>query len=476
MTVIEPKLSLPIDPDLVSRVLRHALDAGSDFADLFIERSTKTVYRLEENRVKPISLEAEQGAGVRSVQGAAVGYAYAHDPSPAAMEEAAAAARAIVRGEGRSTRIELASHPKVYAHRYHADPGAVSRPEKVEILKRANDAARAVNPEVNQVTATLREWIQDVAIIDSAGRWAEEKRVLLELYVVATARRGDRIEQMQASRSGRRGFELFAANHPEDVARQAAEGAVRLLDAVPAPAGPMPVVLGPGDGMTGVLIHEACGHALEADFIMKGNSIYAGKLGQKVASPLVTVIDDATLEGEMGWVAFDDEGVDGQRSVLIRDGVLEGYMCDRIGAEALGVAPTGNGRRESFHYAPLPRMTCTFVAPGTSDPRDIMQGIRRGLYVARMGGGVGDLSGAGFTFAVDEGYLIEEGRITRPVKGATLTGTGWDVLMGVEAVGNDFALDPGGGRCGKVQLVPVSTGLPSLRVREMVVGGTDPGR
>jgi TldD protein len=281
---------------------------------------------------------------------------------------------------------------------------------------------------------------------------------------------------MQVSRSGRRGFELYVSGCPEEVAREAAEGAVRLLDAIPAPAGPMPVVLGPGHGMTGVLIHEACGHALESDFIMKGNSIYAGKVGQKVASPLVNVVDDATLEGEMGWVPFDDEGNDGRRNVLIRNGMLEGYMCDRIGAKALGVAPTGNGRRESFEYAPLPRMTTTFIAPGTSDPGELLTGIRRGLYVARIGGGAGDLSGAGFTFGVDEGYLIEDGRITRPVKGATLTGTGWDVLMGVEGVGNDFQLDPGGGRCGKTQLVPVSTGLPTVRVREMVVGGTDPGR
>jgi len=466
--------SLPVDPDLASRVLARTLEAGGDSADLFFERSVKTTYRFEENRVKPIALDVEKGVGVRAVRGTTVGYAYAHDPAPAALEEAGSAARAIVRGEARAARVELAGRA-VYPHRYSIPPAQVARSEKVELLRRANDAARAVSPEIQQVTVSLREWIQEVAILESGGRWAEEERVLIELYVVATARRGDRIEQMQASRSGRRGFELFSATRPEDVGRQAAEGAVRLLDAIPAPAGAMPVVLGPGDGMTGVLIHEACGHALEADFIMKGNSIYAGKLGQKVASDLVTVIDDATLEGEMGALAFDDEAVDGQRTVLIRNGVLEGYMCDRIGARALGVAPTGNGRRESFHYPPLPRMTCTFVAPGTSDPADLTQGIRRGLYVARMGGGAGDLSGAGFTFAVDEGYLIENGRITRPIKGATLTGTGWDVLMGVEAIGNDFSLDPGGGRCGKVQLVPVSTGLPTVRVREMVVGGTDPG-
>lgn len=331
----------------------------------------------------------------------------------------------------RALRRALAAGPAVVPHRHAEPPGEVSHRAKVEFLERANEAARAVSAEIAQVSVTFDEWVQEVAILETAsGRWVEEER-------------------------------------------EAAAGVVLLLDAVPAPAGPTPVVLGPGSGMTGVLIHEACGHALESDFVMKGNSIYAGKLGQKVASELVTAIDDATLEGEMGAVPVDDEGVDGTRTVLIRNGILESYLCDRIGAAALGIQPTGNGRRESFHYPPLPRMTTTFVAPGTSDPAGLLAGIRRGLCVARMGGGAGDLSGAGFTFAVDEGWLIENGRITRPVKGATLTGTGWDVLMGIEVVGRDFALDPGGGRCDKMQLVPVSTGLPSLRVRGMVVGGTE---
>jgi TldD protein len=341
----------------------------------------------------------------------------------------------------------------------------------VELVRRANRAARAAGHEVRQVSVRYADSVQRVLIANSDGTLAEDERRFVQLAVAVTAERGRARQVGRRARGGQVGLELFERHAPEEVARDAAAAAIIMLDAAPATAGPMPVVVGNGWG--GVLFHEAVGHGLEADHIAKNSSVYAGRMGDSVASQLVTLVDDATVPGHRGSFRVDDEGVPAQRKAVVERGVLHSYLTDRRRATQLAMPLTGNGRRQSFQHMPIPRMTNLYIEAGGVDPQDIIADTPRGLYVASLGGGQVDSASGQFVFSVTEGYLIDGGKLVTPLRGATLAGDSFSVLAGIDVVGNDFALDPGLGNCGKLgQWVPVGVGQPTLRVSELLVGGT----
>ncbi|MDP8922061.1 MAG: TldD/PmbA family protein, partial [Chloroflexota bacterium] len=337
--------------------------------------------------------------------------------------------------------------------------------------RRANATARSAGSLVRQVQVRLADSVQRVLVASSDGVYAEDERRAVQLSVAVTAERAGTRQIGRRVRGGGTGVELFDHHPPEDIAREAADVAIRMLDARPAPAGPMPVVVANGWG--GVLFHEAVGHGLEGDHVEKGSSVYAGKLGQPVAEPIVTLVDDATVPDHRGSFRVDDEGTPAQATTLVVDGVLAAYLTDRKRARLLGLPASGNGRRQSFQYLPIPRMTNLFIRPGSAPSEAILADTPRGLYVASLGGGQVDTTSGQFVFSVTEGYLIEGGRLGAPVRGATLAGDSFGVLRRIDAVGDDFALDPGLGTCGKLgQRVPVGVGQPTLRVSKLIVGGT----
>jgi len=430
---------------------------------------------LEDGIVKEGSHSIEQGAGVRAVSGEKTGFAYSDEIVMPALLKAAQAARAIARS-GNTAKLKAWRASGDAGLYRQVDPlDSMSADDKVDLLKRIDAEARRQDPRVQQVIVSIAGVHEVILIAASDGTLAGDVRPLVRLNVSVIVEDKGRREQGSCGGGGRCGYEMFLENDRAfEHAREAVRQALVNLEAVDAPAGNMTVVLGPG--WPGVLLHEAIGHGLEGDFNRKGTSAFAGRVGQKVASPLCTVVDDGTLAGRRGSLNIDDEGTPTQCTTLIENGVLKGYMQDKMNAGLMGVAPTGNGRRESYAHLPMPRMTNTYMLAGESDPEEIIKSVKKGLYAVNFGGGQVDITSGKFVFSASEAYLIEDGKITRPVKGATLVGNGPDVLTRVSMVGNDLKLDLGVGTCGKEgQSVPVGVGQPTLRVDGLTVGGTSAG-
>ena len=442
-----------------------------DYADLYFQYTRHEAWSLEEGIVKSGSFNIEQGVGVRAISGEKTAFAYSDEISRAALLDAARAVRAIAATGGQRVAPLLKRHP-VTALYAPQDP-LVSLPDaaKVRLLERLEALARAADARVVQVIAHLAGSWETILVVRSDGRIAADVRPLARVSVTVIIEEHGRREQGSAGGGGRFDYGYFTDAVLNDYAQKAVHQARVNLAASPAPAGEMTVVLGPG--WPGILLHEAIGHGLEGDFNRKGSSAFAGRIGQRVAAPGVTVVDDGTLAERRGSLSVDDEGNPTQRTVLIEDGILVGYLQDALNARLMGMPTTGNGRRESFAHLPLPRMTNTMMLAGEHSPEEIIASVKHGLYAANFGGGQVDITSGKFVFSAAEAYLIENGRITRPVKGATLIGNGPDVLTRVTLIGNDLALDPGVGACGKEgQSVPVGVGQPTLRIDGMTVGGT----
>ncbi len=475
LQLAESRLLVPagLDGAGLERAFGTLLGPGIDFGDLYFQHSRRESWSVEDGIVKDGAHSIEQGVGVRAIAGEKTGFAYSDDIDSAALLEAARSARSIARDGG--TRVGARSLAVGGGRALYpaTDPvDGLGNEEKVEALRKLDRLLRAADPRVKQVVVSLAGGVDTMLVARSDGVLAADVRPLVRLNVQVIVEQGGRRESGYAGGGGRYGYaELLGGGQPEKFAREALRQALVALEAVDAPAGPMPVVLGPG--WPGVLLHEAVGHGLEGDFNRKGTSTYAGRIGQRVASPGVTIVDDGTLEGRRGSLNVDDEGTPTNCTTLIEDGVLVGYMQDTLNARLMGMAPTGNGRRESFAHLPMPRMTNTYMRAGTHDPQEMIRSVKRGLYAVNFGGGQVDITSGKYVFSTTEAYLIEDGRITAPVKGATLIGNGPETMQRVSMIGNDLALDEGVGVCGKDgQSVPVGVGQPSLLVDEIIVGGT----
>lgn len=444
-----------------------------DYADLYFQYTRSEGWSLEEGIVKTGSYSIEQGVGVRAITGEKTAFAYSHTLSPEALMSSARAVRSIARQGGGTVRIadEFVS---AYGRDLYGELDPVATLEarqKVELLERVERMARAADPRIIQVMAGLGAEYDVVLIAGSDGRLAADVRPLIRLNLTVIVEHNGRREVGSAGGGGRSGFDYFTDDVLQGYVRHAVHEATVNLESVDAPAGVMPVVL--GAGWPGILLHEAVGHGLEGDFNRKGSSVFSGRIGERVAAKGVTVIDDGTLPGRRGSLNVDDEGNATQCNVLIEDGILRGYMQDSLNARLMDVAPTGNGRRESFAHLPMPRMTNTYMPAGEYEPEEIIASVKRGLYAVNFGSGQVDITSGKFVFSASEAYLIEDGKVTRPVKGATLIGNGPEAMQHVKMVGNDMRLDPGVGTCGKEgQSVPVGVGQPTLRIDGLTVGGT----
>jgi TldD protein len=459
-----------IEHDVLQATLDHALNSGGEFAEVFVEDRRSSSGRFDDGRIEELVSGRDRGAGLRVVRGETTGFAHTADLSREGLMQAAEAAAGAARGGGGGTHtVALRATASNPIDPELVLPETVEKRRKVELLARADAAARAAGSAVTSVTASYADARRRILVANSDGLVADDDRVRTRMGVQCVAT-GDTGMQTGYEAPGRTlGFEFFDSFAPEDIGRKAADHALALLDAVPAPSGRIPVVLKRGAG--GVLFHEACGHGLEADHILKDASVFKDQMGLAVASPLVTLVDDGGYAHEWGTLSIDDEGHPAQRNVLIENGVLTEYMWDLLRARKEGHASSGNGRRETYRHLPMPRMTNTFVLEGDSDPDDIVRGVEYGLDCVQLGGGQVNPATGDFVFGVTEAYLIEHGEITRPVRAAQLIGNGPDVLRGIDAVGNDF--DTWTGMCGKNgQSVPVSSGQPTVLVREMTVGGT----
>ncbi len=461
-----------LDEGALERVLGRLLSRQVDYADLYFQFSRHESWMLEDGIVREGHHGIDEGVGVRAVSGEKTGFAYSDEIALPALTEAAGAARAIARS-GQSAQVQAWQRPP--GHRLYAplDPvESLGADEKISLLRRLDEEARRLDPRVKQVVVSLAGVHEVILVAASDGTFAADVRPLVRLNVSVIAEDGDRREQGSAGGGGRTDYRHFLdGDRGLEFAREAVRQALVNLESVPAPAGPMPVVLGPG--WPGVLLHEAVGHGLEGDFNRKGSSAFAGRIGEQVASPLCTVVDDGTLEGRRGSLNLDDEGTPTRHTVLIENGILKGYMQDKLNARLMNTVSTGNGRRESYAHLPMPRMTNTYMLAGEPDPAEIIASVDKGLYAVNFGGGQVDITSGKFVFSTSEAYLIEKGKVTRPVKGATLIGNGPDVLTRVSMVGNDLALDRGVGVCGKEgQSVPVGVGQPTLKVDTLTVGGT----
>lgn len=462
-----------IDPDVLERTLDLALRRGGDFAEVFVEDRRLSSGRLDDGKVEELVSGRERGAGIRVVRGETTGFAHTADLTEAGLAQAAEAAAAAARGGGAGTRVAaLTEQGASRPHEVLLLPEQVDKARKVEVLTRADDAARAESGSIRSVTASYADGHRRIQVANSDGVLAGDEQVRTRFMVQCVAA-GDTGMQTGYEAPGRSvGFELFDEFDPEEVARRAARRAVTLLDAVPAPSGKLPVVLKRGAG--GVLFHEACGHGLEADIVRKDASVFAGRVGDRVASEKVTLVDDGRMAREWGTYAVDDEGMPARRNVLIEHGVLTDYMWDLLRARHAGRASSGNGRRETYQHLPMVRMTNTYLEAGDDDPDEIVRATDHGIYCVQLGGGQVNTATGDFVFGVTEAYLIENGVITAPIRAAQLIGNGPEVLGLIDMVGDDF--DTWAGTCGKQgQGVPVSSGQPTLRVREMTVGGTAGG-
>ena len=464
-----------IDAQLANRLLGHALEAGGDYADLYFEFRVSADYALEEEQVRTLGRGITLGLGVRVTKGDATGYAYTEDLAWEKMAHAARTAGQIAVGGGHQP-VNIAGLLSIPTPSFYAVPTpslVVPAIDKLALLRAADKAARAFDKRIVKVQASFAESIKEVLLFTSDGRMAQDIQPLMRFGVQAVAEDEGKRQSGSGGGGGRYGMDYFAEAQHDAAAhgREAARVAIAMLDAVDAPAGEMPVVLAPGD--SGILLHEAVGHGLEADFNRKETSNYSGQMGKQVASPLCTVVDDGTIKNSRGAINVDDEGYAGQNNVLIENGVLVGYMHDRMSAKHFGLKPTGNGRRESFRAMPLPRMTNTSLLGGKDSPEDIIKSVKRGVYAKRFSGGQVNISNGDFVFSLSESYLIEDGKLTAPLKGVNLIGNGPDVLRRVDMLGSDFQLSDGIWTCGKDgQSVPVNVGTPTVRIGSITVGGT----
>ncbi len=465
-----------LDSQQVGRLLDQLMDHRVDFGDLYFQGASHESWVLEDGIIKEGSFNIEQGVGVRAISGEKTGFAYSDEISSDAILKAVRAARGIA-GSGRTGQVQAFASNQAPALYLGEDPlQGMSKEEKINLLKTVDAFVRTQSSLVSQVIVSLSGVYERVLVAATDGTYAADIRPLVRMSVSVLLERNGRRERGNSGGGGRFGFDHFTAmENGEMRALGYARDAIRMaevnLNAVEAPAGSMPVVLGPG--WPAVLLHEAVGHGLEGDFNRKGSSVYTDKIGEQVATSLCTIVDDGTLADRRGSVAMDDEGTPGQYNVLIEKGILTGYMQDKHNASLMGTRSTGNGRRESFAHLPMPRMTNTYMLPGEHAPEEIIASDDKGIYAPTVGGGQVDITSGKFVFSASEAYLIENGKITQPIKGATLIGNGYDAMQQVSMVGNDLALDRGVGICGKDgQSVPVGVGQPTLKLDQMTVGGT----
>jgi TldD protein len=457
----------------LERYLAEALSGGGDYADVFFEYLETTSISIDESIVKSATQGVSVGAGVRVISGEKTGYAYSDDLSPERILQAARVAACIASGPSSITKTGLEQAQRRDLYTLASVPAEASLADRVKLVQRADEAARSADSRVFQVQAVYSDSVKHLLMATSDGVLNHDTQPMarLSVFVLAKDDRG-RPEQGYHGGGGRVPFDFFLTTKtPEYFAKEAVRQAVVQLGAVEAPAGESTVVLGPG--WPGILLHEAVGHGLEADFNRKGVSAFSGRVGQQVASPLCTVVDDGAIANRRGSLNVDDEGEPTQQNVLIENGILRGYLQDRLSSRITGATVTGNGRRESYKHIPMPRMTNTFMLAGESDPEEIIRSVARGIYCVSFGGGQVDITSGNFVFSATESYLIEDGRLTRPVRGASLVGNGPEALKYVSMVGNDLKLDEGVGVCGKDgQSVPVGVGIPTIKIDRMTVGGT----
>ena len=470
--------SLLLDPwglseNDMARAIGEIFTHKVDYADLYFQYTRSEGWSLEEGIVKTGSFSISQGVGVRAVAGEKTAFAYSDTLSPDALLSSARAVKSIARQGAGKTKVRTGDDPHHGQNLYTSvDPlSTMSAPEKVGLLERIEKMARARDPHVAQVMASLGMEYDVIMVAGSDGRLAADVRPLVRLSLTVVVERSGRRETGHAGGGGRAGLGYFSVETLTQYVEQAVHEAMINLDAQAAPAGEMTVVL--AAGWPGILLHEAVGHGLEGDFNRKGSSVFTDRIGQRVASKGVTVVDDGTLEGRRGSLNVDDEGNPTQRNVLIEDGILRGYMQDTLNSRLMKTAATGNGRRESFAHLPMPRMTNTFMLSGKTPPEEIIASIKKGIYAANFGGGQVDITSGKFVFSTSEAYMIENGRITYPVKGATLIGSGPEAMNRVSMIGNNMKLDNGVGTCGKEgQSVPVGVGMPTIKMEGLTVGGT----
>jgi TldD protein len=469
-----PKGQSPIDARTAEKLLSVALAAGGDYADLFFEYEVSGSYAYEDGILKSAGRGVSMGLGVRVRKGDATGYAYCEDLEWDAMERAARTAAQIAQSGGSKQPVGLSPLDTPKRYLVQISSFDVEGETKRELLRRADAAARSADPRIERVEASIAEQLREILVATSDGKMVHDLQPLIRFGIRVIASENGRRQAGSSGGGGRAGLEYFETRSPEWHAKEAVRQAITMLSAREAPAGEMEVVLAPGD--SGILLHEAVGHGLEADFNRKKTSNYTDQIGQRVASDLCTVVDDATLPNSRGSIDVDDEGNIPESTVLIEKGILRGYMQDRHSSEFFGGTATGNGRRESFKSHPMPRMTNTMLLGGTHDPEEIVRSVKKGVFARKFGGGQVDISNGDFVFSLTEGYLIEDGRITAPLKGVNLIGNGPDVMRKVVMLGNDMELSDGIWTCGKEgQSVPVGVACPTVKISGMTVGGTQVG-
>lgn len=456
----------------LQNVLDKMMGNSINRADLYFQTSRQESWVLEDGIVKEGNYNIEQGVGVRAISGEKTGFSYSDEIVLPALIQAADAAKSIARA-GKQNQVQAWKKDSNHQLYLPIDPlDSLTTDEKIDLLKQVDAEARKQDPRIKQVIASLVGVHEVILVASSDGTLNADVRPLVRMNVTVIAEDGGVREQSGSGGGGRVGYDYFTQNDRAlGYAREAVRQALVNLKAVEAPAGAMPVVLGPG--WPGVLLHEAIGHGLEGDFNRKGSSAFSGRIGERVASPLCTIVDDGTLDARRGSLNMDDEGTTTQQTMLIENGILKGYMQDKMNAELMGTQSTGNGRRESYAHLPMPRMTNTYMLAGEHDPQEIIESVEKGIYAVNFGGGQVDITSGKFVFSASEAYLIENGKVTRPIKGATLIGNGPEVLKQVSMVGDDLKLDAGVGVCGKEgQSVPVGVGQPTLKIDNLTVGGT----
>ena len=461
---------LPIES--IRRVLDTSLKNGGDLVEVYLENTERLSLKLDEGRLEQATQGNDIGGGVRVFYGNTAAYAYTDDLSEGSLLEAAEAASAAARGTNQMrVSLDLTKQESPITSQVKRPFEQMSTQEKADILREMDQVTRQHSPHIVSVQCGYTETRRQVWIYNSDGVWAEDERAFLEFQGQVTAQKGDVRQSSATGIGGQTGLEFLNDRDPVQMMPDAADTALLMLDARPAPAGEMPVVITNGWG--GVLFHEACGHCMEADFVTKGASAYAGLVGEKVGPEFLTAIDDGTIPGRRGTMRFDDEGMPTNRTVMIENGILKEYMWDLTEARRAGRASTGNGRRQSFRHMPMPRMTNTFIDAGPHDPQEIIRSVKKGLYAKKLGGGQVEIGRGDYVFTITEGWLIEDGKLTAPVRGATLVGNGPQTLRQIDMIGTDMSLDPGRGMCGKGQWARVSVGQPTVRVPKLTVGGTE---